>query len=320
MSSTICGWGLWCFNGAFGRSGVPTLRKGSWRFSLDSKTHPGSNVPMFKLEDCLVRIARPSDRADLIEISRGIWEGHDYLPMIVDRWIGEDWFFVCEYQGKVIACLKLSIFPDNVLWFEGLRVHRRYQGKGIAKLMNRELMAFAASLKRQNPQLTFEFCTYYKNVESLAITSRMGSRQIAGYYNLERRGVVKTAVPEVILDYGREAFRHYPGHIPLNWHTVHNTGDALPFIRKHAEIFRTPQGLYLVGTVGERCITLLSDLPSDLQAELPYLQHYFGSRKKYSITIPQSMQAEIGRLRQSKFYFWDEEGEEALNMLVFCIP
>lgn len=276
--------------------------------------------PMFILEDCLVRIARPSDRADLIEISRGIWEGHDYLPMIVDRWIGEDWFFVCEYQGKVIACLKLSIFPDNVLWFEGLRVHRRYQGKGIAKLMNRELMAFAASLATRNPALSFEFCTYYKNVESLAITRKMGFVVQEAFYNMERRGVVKVKEPEIVDDYDMEIFQNYPSHIPLNWHAVHAVEASLPFIKEHAMVFRTEKGLYLTGTVGERCITLLSDLPTDIDAELPYLQHIFGSRKKIGLTFSPAIRGEIPRLQEHKFRFWDERGEIAQNMLVFSLP
>ncbi|HPF08665.1 MAG: GNAT family N-acetyltransferase [Candidatus Cloacimonetes bacterium] len=275
---------------------------------------------MFKLEDCLVRPSCPADRKDLIEISRGIWEGNDYLPKILDRWLQEDWFFVCEYQGKVIACLKLTTLPDNVLWFEGLRVHRRYQGKGIAKLMNHQLMRFAQQLKAQNPQLTYEFCTYYKNVESLAITRKMGSQEVEGYYNLERRGLVKTLQPEIITDYGTDIFCNHPQYLPLNWHVVHSVKNSLPYIRKHATVFKGKAGLYLVGSIGERCITLLSDLPDDLNAELPYLQSIFGSRKRMSLTLPASMSRQIPRLEASKFYFWGEDREVALNMLVFRIP
>ncbi|MCD8478871.1 MAG: GNAT family N-acetyltransferase [Candidatus Cloacimonetes bacterium] len=275
--------------------------------------------PMFELNDCTVRLARPSDRDDLIEVSRGIWDGHDYLPRIVDRWIHEDWFFVCEYQGKVIACLKLTLFPDKVLWFEGLRVHRKYQGKGIAKLMNRELMVFAASLKAKDPALSFEFCTYYKNVESLAITAKMGSQTVEAYYNMQRRGVIKLKEPEIIRDFGTEIFRHYPRYLPLNWHAVHSKEISLPFIKEHAIVFRGEKGLYLTGTVGESCITLLSDLPSDIRAELPYLQYFFGPRKNINLTIPQDMGQDIPHLQEAKFFFWDDDGEVAKNMLVFSL-
>lgn len=277
-------------------------------------------MPMFKLEDCLVRLARLQDREDLIAISRGIWEGTDYLPQVVDRWLAEDWFFVCEYQGRVIACLKLSLLPDNVLWFEGLRVHRRWQGRGIAKLMNTEIFRFAAELKQENPALAYEFCTYYKNYESLAITRKLGFVPQDGFYNLERRGVQRIVQPELVVDYGVEIFAHYPKYIALNWHAVHSKAEALPFIKKHAVLFRSPQALYLSGLVGEPCITLLSAMPADIEAELPYLQAFFGSRRKLSLTLPTEFAAQIPRLQQSKFYFWDDEGEVAMNMLVFALP
>ena len=275
---------------------------------------------MFRIEDCIVRLARPSDREDLIEVSRGIWDGHDYLPGIVDRWIAEDWFFVCEYQRRVIACLKLSLFPDNVLWFEGLRVHRKYQGKGIAKLMNRQLFRFASGLKATNPKLSYEFCTYYRNVESLAITRKMGSQEVEGFYNMERRGVIRIKEPEIVADYGMEIFQQYPRYLPLNWHAVHAGEESLPYVKAHATVFKGERGLYLSGSVGERCITLLSTLPSDIKGELPYLQYFYGPRKKITLTIPQSMRQEIPRLQEAKFYFWEEEGDIAKNMLVFRLP
>ncbi|MCB5261857.1 MAG: GNAT family N-acetyltransferase [Candidatus Cloacimonetes bacterium] len=274
---------------------------------------------MFELEDCLVRLARPQDRKDLIAISRGIWAGTDYLPQVVDRWLNEDWFFVCEYQGRVLACLKLTLLPDNVLWFEGLRVHRRWQGKGIARFMNTEIFRFASGLKQENPALSYEFCTYYKNYESLAITSKLGFEQQEGFYNLERRGVQHIEQPEIVQDYGLEIFAHYPKYLPINWHAVRATTAALPFIKKQATLFRTPQALYLMGTVGEPCITLLSPVPEDIQAELPYLQSCFGPRRKLSLTLPAKFAAQIPRLQQNKFYFWADEGEVALNMLVFAL-
>lgn len=275
---------------------------------------------MFKIEDCILRLAQASDREDLIDVSRGIWGGHDYLPQILDRWIGEDWFFVCEYHGKVVACLKLTRLPDHVLWFEGLRVHRRYQGKGIAKLMNRELFHFAASLKKQQPELKYEFCTYYKNTESLAITARLGSKLLTAYYNLERRGVVRTQEPEIVQDYGMEIFLHYPQHLPLNWHVVHSKEESLPYIREHATVFKAKRALYLIGSEGERCITLLSDVPEDISVDLPYLQYFFGPRKLIRLTLPSTMRKQLPLLKQHKFYFWDEDGEEALNILLFSLP
>lgn len=273
---------------------------------------------MFKLEDCLVRLARPQDRKDLIEISRGIWDGTDYLPKVVDLWLAEDWFFVCEYQSRVIACLKLTAFPDNVLWFEGLRVHRKWQGKGVAKLMNTELFRFAAGLKRENPALSYEASTYYKNHESLGLMHKLGFRQREGFYNLERRGVQRIKQPELMEDFGIEIFAHYPRYLPLNWHAVHAKAEALPFIKQNATVFRSAGGLYLIGSAGSPCITLLSELPQDLEGELPYLQYHFGPRRTISLTLPQAFEPQIPRLQRSGF-FWEEDGKMPVNMLVFSL-
>jgi len=277
-------------------------------------------APMFDIAKCTVRLAHREDRQDLIEISRHIWDGHDYLPLIVDRWISEPWFFVCEYEGRAIACLKLSKFPLNVIWFEGLRVHRKFQGKGVAKLMNRELLVFAAGLKAKNPALSFEFCTYYKNIESLALTSRLGSKQIEGFYVMERRGLRKIMEPEIIKDFGTEIFAEYPNYLPLNWHAVRSSAESLDFIRKHAIVFRTTRALYLVGKVGERCVTCLQAPNSDTLEDLRYLQYFFGSGKKLHVTLSANWQNHLTLMKENKFYFWDDEGEEALNMLVFSLP
>jgi GNAT superfamily N-acetyltransferase len=275
---------------------------------------------MFEINDCRVRLARPEDKAGLIEISRHIWDGHDYLPKIVDSWIAEPWFYVCEYHGKIIACLKLSRFPDKVLWFEGLRVHKDFQGKGVAKLLNQELMRLAQSLKAEDPALSFEFCTYYKNVESLALTAKLGSRQVAGFFSMEKHGVYRVAEPEFVSDFGMEIFVNYPSYLPLNWHAVHNKESSLEFIRSHARVFRTPRATYLVGTVGERCITLLDAPMPDITRDLPYFQYFFGIGKRINVTLSSSFEESLEMMKKFKFYFWEDDREQALNMLVFTLP
>lgn len=275
---------------------------------------------MFELNECTVRLARQADKAGLIEISKYIWDGHDYLPKILDRWIAEPWFYVCEYRGKIIACLKLSQFPDKVLWFEGLRVHRDFQGKGVAKLMNREIMRLAAELKAKDPQISFEFCTYYKNVESLAITAKLGSRQVEGFFSMEKRGVHRTQEPVFVTDFGLEIFKHYPKYLPLNWHAVRSKESSLDFIRDHARVFRTANAMYLVGTVGELCVTLLDPPTSRIIQDLPTIQYFFGAKKRINVTLSPLFESLLPLMHKHKFYFWDDDREQALNMLVFNLP
>jgi hypothetical protein len=85
-------------------------------------------------------------------------------------------------------------------------------------------------------------------------------------------------------------------------------------------LFQVKMFGYLIGSEGERCITLLSDVPEDISVDLPYLQYFFGPRKLIRLTLPSTMRKQLPLLKQHKFYFWDEDGEEALNILLFSLP
>lgn len=271
---------------------------------------------MFRISNCIIRLARQADKADLLEIAKTIWHGSDYLPQIIDRWIKERWFFVAEYQGKVIGCIKLSQFPDKVIWIEGLRVHRRYQSKGVGTLLNDYIMQFCYRLQDKDRGRRFEFCTYYRNTESLRMTSKLGFKQVQSYFNLERKGCYKMRASELLKDYDMSIFELYLDYIPIGWQMVHNCPDSLNFIRGNAIVFRSPQALYLINKAGSKSVTLLSPPVEDLQAELPYLQYFFGHRYPLSITLPISQKAELPRLKELGFWFWDQETEPVENMLV----
>lgn len=269
----------------------------------------------FDLSACSVRLATPADKDDLIRVARGIWGGTDYLPKVLDRWIGEPWFWVCEYRGHAIACLKMTLFPDHVLWFEGLRVQTKYQNHGVATLLNQRSFQLASELKRKNPRLAFEFCTYYLNVESLHLTQKLGFHRVEAFFTLDKRGVKDTCKPEIFPRIDLSAFRHYPRYIPCAWQPVHNTPASLPFLQKYGCLFQTPHNRYYAGGLHERNITLLEPPTDCLKEDLPYFQHFFGSRKRYSIIMPTSFEPSLALLHQLGFRFWDDAATE--NMLVF---
>ncbi|MDD2332196.1 MAG: GNAT family N-acetyltransferase [Candidatus Cloacimonetes bacterium] len=91
---------------------------------------------MFTLDKCTIRPAEFSDLADLTRMAKTICEGTDYLPGIAAKWIAEGGLFVALYNNQVIGCVKVTMLPDNVLWFAGLSVHARYQGQGVGGLIN----------------------------------------------------------------------------------------------------------------------------------------------------------------------------------------
>ncbi len=83
------------------------------------------------------RRALASDRADVLEFTKFIWDGHDYI-----RYVWEDWLTdprgllaVAEYGGHAVALGKASYVAENQWWLEGLRVDPKYQGLKISSHM-----------------------------------------------------------------------------------------------------------------------------------------------------------------------------------------
>jgi GNAT superfamily N-acetyltransferase len=89
------------------------------------------------------RPARPSDTGDVLELTRTIWDGHDYVPEVWDAWLSDPQglLAVAEYQGRVLGLGKLTRLSGEDWWLEGLRVHPEYQGRGIASQINDYLLA-----------------------------------------------------------------------------------------------------------------------------------------------------------------------------------
>ncbi len=273
--------------------------------------------PEFDISSCLVRKAIPEDKDQLLKLARTIWDGNDYLAKVLDRWIHEPWFLVCEYRQCVIACLKLTMLPDKVLWFEGLRVHARYQGKGIGKLMNRSGMALAQSIAKRHPGLSYEFCTYYRNVESLSLTARIGFEPVHRFITLDKSGVHSVLAPKIIKRPLPQWFHHYPTYIPLGWRSVHNSPAGLSFIRREALFFKTPHSVYMLAGYPERYITFLDMPRRQIKEELPYFQYFFGARKKYGIIMPADFVSAVPHLKRHGFSNWDEDADSIpQNMLI----
>lgn len=90
------------------------------------------------------RPASPQDTADVLELTKTIWEGHDYIPRVWQDWLSdtEGLLIVAEYGGRVVGISKLSRLAPDEWWLEGLRVHPMYQGKGIAAHLHDYLLDY----------------------------------------------------------------------------------------------------------------------------------------------------------------------------------
>lgn len=90
------------------------------------------------------RPARESDTADVVELTRTIWDGHDYVPHVWASWLADPQglLAVAEYQGRVLGLGKLTHLAPHDWWIEGLRVHPEYEGRGIASQLHDYLVDY----------------------------------------------------------------------------------------------------------------------------------------------------------------------------------
>jgi len=80
------------------------------------------------------RPANPGDTPDVLELTKTIWEGHDYVPEVWEEWLADTQgqLLAAEFNGKVLGISKLSRLSPDDWWMQGLRVHPQYEGQGIA--------------------------------------------------------------------------------------------------------------------------------------------------------------------------------------------
>lgn len=91
----------------------------------------------FSSPQVVCRPALPSDRADVLEFTKLIWEGHDYIRFVWDDWLADPRGLpaVAEYAGHAVALGKATHIAEHQWWLEGLRVDPKFQGRKISSHM-----------------------------------------------------------------------------------------------------------------------------------------------------------------------------------------
>ncbi len=91
----------------------------------------------FSSAQVVCRPALPSDRADVLEFTKFIWEGHDYIQYVWDDWLADPrgLLAVAECGGHAVALGKATYVAEGQWWLEGLRVNPDFQGRKISSHM-----------------------------------------------------------------------------------------------------------------------------------------------------------------------------------------
>jgi N-acetylglutamate synthase-like GNAT family acetyltransferase len=124
-----------------------------------------------------IRRVRISDRDDVVEISRHIWEGNDYLPSVFEEWLKDScrYFYGVEVAGHVVAVGSMRLIENGRTgWMEGLRVHPDHRGRGYANVLTKTLVRKAERLDIQRLRYT----TGARNLASIKLAKTAGLAKI----------------------------------------------------------------------------------------------------------------------------------------------
>jgi len=88
------------------------------------------------------RPARPSDQGDILELTRTLWEGQDYIPLVWAEWLADPLglLVVAEAEGQAVGLGKLTDLGLGEWWLEGLRVEPAWQGHRVASHIHEYLL------------------------------------------------------------------------------------------------------------------------------------------------------------------------------------
>ncbi len=92
-----------------------------------------------------IRKVSAKDKEQLFNVEAKSTPGLRYLPQVFDQFLAEarGGFLTAETEGKLVACAKFSVLPDETAWLETLRVIPEYQGQGIGKKLYEQFFKIA---------------------------------------------------------------------------------------------------------------------------------------------------------------------------------
>ncbi len=92
---------------------------------------------MAATSELTLRPVRPADRDRIVELTKDVWEGRDYIPRVFDRWVSDAGtaFQAAEMEGVVVGVQRLRPYAPGLMWYEGLRVASEQRRQGIARAM-----------------------------------------------------------------------------------------------------------------------------------------------------------------------------------------
>jgi len=114
----------------------------------------------------------------ILYISKDIWEGDDYIPYVIERWLNEKnnlayGAFLDEAKKELIGFGRVKIYPNGIAWLEGGRVKASHQKKGIG----RDLMKYAIDYAIKFGAKVAQYDTSSRNFGSVSLAKFHGFKE-----------------------------------------------------------------------------------------------------------------------------------------------
>ncbi|MFX0033014.1 MAG: GNAT family N-acetyltransferase [Candidatus Hermodarchaeota archaeon] len=118
------------------------------------------------------------DIPQILEITKDIWEGEDYIPNIIEPWLKDTncmnyGGFKDKAKTQLIGFGRVKIFPSRMAWLQGGRVKVDLQKKGVGKA----LMKYAIDYAKKVGAKVAQYDTSSENVASLALAKYFGFKE-----------------------------------------------------------------------------------------------------------------------------------------------
>jgi GNAT superfamily N-acetyltransferase len=148
-------------------------------------------------------VCRPAllrDTADILEFTKFIWDGHDYVPYVWSHWLKDPHgiLAIAEYGGHAIGCAKVTLLAPGQWWLEGFRVDPKYQGLKVGSHIHEYIDAWWM----QNGEGVARLMTNAKNLHVHHLCEKLGFKktgEMVGFAAEPLEGIIENFTPVVDL-------------------------------------------------------------------------------------------------------------------------
>ena len=125
------------------------------------------------------RLAKPSDFDEVLKLSEGIYDGHDYLPFTFHTWMKmENVAVMLAYSGEKLVGLLVCFIVDEgkTAIRRAARILPEFRGQGVYRQL---LQAINDFIRRQYPSVCQE---RFKTLDSYPSVTKLAQFDILRYY------------------------------------------------------------------------------------------------------------------------------------------